>query len=146
MKTIADLIEQKPLVHVQSTDMVRDVARRMTERNIGAVPVLDRGALVGMFTERDLMTRVVAPDLDADTTPIESVMTRDIAIASPEDGIAECLEKMHAMKCRHLPVTDGATVIGMVSLRDLLQVDRERARNRVRLLNELVRHNADYES
>ena len=76
MKQIAELIEGHPLILADSSDNVRDVARKMSERNIGAIAVLDSGKLVGIFSERDLMTRVVVPGLDPDDTPVSNVMTR----------------------------------------------------------------------
>lgn len=146
MRQIAEIIQDKPLFHASSTDDVRSVVKMMAEKNIGAVAVLDGDALAGMFTERDLMTRVIARDLDPATTTISTVMTRDLATASPEDGIADCLQKMHALNCRHLPVVAGGKLIGMISLRDLLQMDNQRARAKVQLLGDLVTYSPDYES
>jgi len=146
MKQISEIIQDKPLFHASLSDDVRTVARNMTDKNIGAVAILDGDKLVGMFTERDLMTRVVAQDLDPSKTSVATVMTRELATASPEDGIADCLEKMHALKCRHLPVVTNGKLTGMISLRDLLQVDYQRARAKVDFLGELVTYSADYES
>jgi CBS domain-containing protein len=123
MIQIADLIEGKPLIHVQATDKVRDAARTMTEKNIGAVAVLDSGGvLVGLFSERDLMTRVVTPGLDPDGTA------------------------MTAFNCRHLPVVSEGSLLGMISLRDLLSVETESTRARASFLNELVIYSPDYET
>ena len=146
MKQISEIIQDKPLFHASLSDDVRTVARNMTDKNIGAVAILDGDKLVGMFTERDLMTRVVAQDLDPSKTSVATVMTRELATASPEDGIADCLEKMYALKCRHLPVVTNGKLTGMISLRDLLQVDYQRARAKVDFLGELVTYSADYES
>ncbi len=146
MKAIAEIIDGKCLVRASSSENIRDVARRMTERNVGAVAVLDGEKLVGMFTERDLMTRAVAKDLDLDRTGIGVVMTRELTTASPEESVTECLQKMHKLNCRHLPVVDQGTLVGMISLRDLLQVDNQEARHRAKLLGELVTYSPDYES
>jgi CBS domain-containing protein len=147
MIQIVDLIEGKPLIHVQATDNVRDAARTMTEKNIGAVAVLDSGGvLVGLFSERDLMTRVVTPGLDPDGTAVSSVMTRELAIADPEDNIDLCLQKMTAFNCRHLPVVADGSLLGMISLRDLLSVETESTRARASFLNELVIYSPDYET
>ena len=147
MIKILDLIEGKPLIHVQATDGVRDVATTMTENNIGAVAVLDPGGvLVGLFSERDLMTRVVAPGLDPDDTSVSSVMTRELAVADPGDDIDLCLQKMTALNCRHLPVVSDGSLIGMISLRDLLSVENQSSRARATFLNELVIYSPDYET
>jgi len=123
MKQIAELIEGHPLILAQSSDNVRDVARKMSERNIGAIAVLDSGQLVGIFSERDLMTRVVVPGLNPDDTPVANVMTKALVAAKPEEEIGSALQKMQSLGCRHLPVVDEGTLIGMLSLRDLLKID-----------------------
>ena len=146
MIQILDLIEGKPLIHVQMTDKVRDVARRMSEKNIGAVAVLDSGTLVGLFSERDLMTRVVAPGLDPEETSVSSVMTRELAVADPVDDFNLCLQKMTELNCRHLPVVSDGSLIGMISLRDLMSVENQSTRARASFLNELVIYSPDYET
>lgn len=146
MTQIAELIEGRPLIHAESSEKVRDVARRMSERNVGAVAVLDSGRLVGIFSERDIMSRVVAAGLNPDDTAIAKVMTRDIVVGKPSDDIDMALQKMHAVGCRHLPVVDSGNLVGMISLRDLLEIDDETLRRKTTFLNELVTYSPDYES
>lgn len=146
MKQIAELIEGHPLILAQSSDNVREVARKMSERNIGAIAVLDSGQLVGIFSERDLMTRVVVPGLNPDDTPVSDVMTKSLVAAKPEEEIGSALQKMQSLGCRHLPVVDGGNLIGMLSLRDLLKIDDDNNRARASFLNELVTYSPDYDS
>ncbi|HEY6139268.1 MAG TPA: CBS domain-containing protein [Thermoanaerobaculia bacterium] len=146
MKRIAEIIEGRPLYHAASTESVRDAARRMTEWNVGAIAIVDGGKLVGVFSERDLMTRVVAAGLDPDGTPIDTVMTKNIGVAEPVENIDDALGKMYSLKCRHLPVVDSGKLIGMLSLRDLLQIDDEHQRRKASFLKELVTYSPDYES
>jgi CBS domain-containing protein len=146
MKHIAELIEGHPLFHASSADKVRDVARKMSERNIGALAILDGGMLVGVFSERDLMTRVVAAGLDPEETSVAAVMTKDIVVAEPDEDLNTALQKMHRLGCRHLPVVDHGKLIGMISLRDLLQVEGDACRDRATFLNELVTYSPDYDS
>lgn len=146
MKQIAELIEGHPLILAQSSDNVRDVARKMSDKNIGAIAVLDSGKLVGIFSERDLMTRVVAPGLNPDDTPVAKVMTKALVAARPEEEIDSALQKMQSLGCRHLPVVDEGTLIGMLSLRDLLKIDDDNNRARASFLNELVTYSPDYDS
>ena len=146
MKQIAELIEGHPLILAQSSDNVRDVARKMSERNIGAIAVLDSGQLVGIFSERDLMTRVVVPGLNPDDTPVANVMTKALVAAKPEEEIGSALQKMQSLGCRHLPVVDEGNLIGMLSLRDLLKIDDDNNRARASFLNELVTYSPDYDS
>ncbi len=146
MTEVAELIEGHPLIHADPADNVRNVARMMTERNVGAIAVLDSGRLVGVFSERDLMARVVAGGLDPDDTPVSKVMTRELVVADAAEDIGGALQKMTSLKCRHLPVVRSGKLIGMLSIRDLLQVDDERNRQRASFLNELVTYSPDYDS
>jgi CBS domain-containing protein len=146
MKHIAEVIEGRPLFHVRSSDRVRDVARLMTELNIGATAVVDSGTLVGIFSERDIMSRVVAAGLSPDDTPVANVMTKDIVVGDPAEDIEDALRKMQRVGCRHLPIVDKGNLVGFISLRDLLEVDDEDNRQRVTFLKQLVTYSPDYES
>jgi len=146
MKTIGEIIKGQSLFHVPSTATVRDVARTMSKHNIGAIAVLDAGKLVGIFSERDVLSRVVAEGRDPDQTQIASVMTTDIVVASPADDINEGLQKMRDCKCRHLPVVQDGTLVGMISIRDLLQIDDDANRAKASFLRELVTYSPDYET
>ena len=143
---IAQIIEGRALIHAESSEHVREVAKRMTAQNVGAVAVLDSGRLVGIFSERDVMSRVVAEGLDPEQTPIANVMTKDIVVANPQESVDSALAKMHSVGCRHLPVVEKGTLVGMLSIRDLLEVDDEENTNRVRFLSELVTYSPDYET
>lgn len=146
MKHVAEIIGRRPLVHAEASEKVRDVARRMSDRNVGAVAVLESGKLVGLFSERDLMTRVVAQGLNPEKTAVSTVMTRDIVVADPAEDIDSALQKMYKLGCRHLPVVDRGNLVGMISLRDLLQIDDETNKEKADFLNELVTYSPDYES
>jgi|ERR1700736_1582971 CBS domain-containing protein len=146
MKHIGEIIEGRPLIHADRSDNVRKVAERMSEKNVGAVAVLDNGKLVGVFSERDVMARVVARGLNPEKTSVEDVMTRSIVVAEPGEDIDSALKKMNSIGCRHLPVVDGGKLVGMISLRDLLLEDDDTQRKRATFLNELVTYSPDYES
>ena len=79
-------------------------------------------------------------------TRVDSVMTKDIIVAAPGDDINDALQKMHERGCRHLPVVQGGTLIGMISIRDLLQVDDDANRAKATFLRELVTNSPDYET
>lgn len=146
MRQLSEIIEDRPLVHVGMSDNVSDVARRMREKNVGAVAVLDGGKLVGIFSERDVVTRVVAENRDAAQTPIGVVMTKELIVADPGDAIDDAVQKMVAGNCRHLPIVRGGNLLGMISIRDLLQIEDERNREKASFLTELVTYSPDYES
>lgn len=141
-----DIAGRRPLVYVAPSDTVRTAAKRMAEKNIGATPVLDEDRLVGIFTERDLVMRVVAKDQNPDKTRVDAVMTKQVVTAEPSETIDECIQKMQSIRCRHLPVVEDGKLLGILSLRDVLQVEFVEKSEKVDLLNELVTYSADYES
>ncbi len=125
MASIYDLVKGNPTYHAEADQIVIDVARRMVERNIGAVPVLRNGRLTGIFSERDLMKRVVVEGRDPRTTCVGDVMTANLYVVSPHEDVDTCLLLMKQHGFRHLPICDGDRLVGLVSLRDLLAHDLE---------------------
>jgi len=110
-----------------------DAVNLMTERKIGAVIIVDNQAkLAGIFTERDLVNRVVGKGLDAANVPLSKVMTADPDTLGPNDTAMNALDLMSARRYRHLPVVDGDKVIGMVSIRDLFNVVKAQLEEDVR--------------
>src|SRR5581483_10139559 len=84
------------------------------------VPVLDRGELVGIFSERDLMTKVLVRGHDPHTTKVDTVMSPDPLRVTPEASIGDCMILMKQHKFRHLPICEGNRLVGFLSLRDIL--------------------------
>ncbi len=100
---------------------VGDAVELMAEHEIGAVLVMTEDGLVGgIFTERDLLMRVVRASLNPNTTPISLVMTREVRFVSPGTTVEAAMALMHLQRHRHLLVIDGPTVHGLVSMRDLV--------------------------
>lgn len=127
-------IIRRNLVTAAPSENTLDVARRMCDAQVGAIVVLDGDALVGIFSERDLMRRVVVARRDPATTPVSAVMTRDVVTADLDDKVDVCEDKMRRAGCRHLPVLTAGRVIGMISMRDLLRDELEEERHAVREL------------
>ncbi|MDQ3281322.1 MAG: CBS domain-containing protein [Acidobacteriota bacterium] len=146
MKQIAELIEGQTLTVIDPNINVRSAAQTMTDRNIGAVAVVDAGRLAGIFSERDLLSRVVAKGLDPDDTTVGVVMSKELVVADKRDDVDTALEKMQAIHARHLPVVDDGQLVGMISLRDLLEVNDRDHRARATFLKELVTYSPDYDS
>lgn len=146
MKQIADLIEDQTLIVLEPTLSVRTAAQRMTEKNIGAAAVVDSGKLAGIFSERDIMARVVAKGLDPENTTVGGVMSKDLVVADPGDQLYDALQKMYSIRARHLPVVDNGKLVGMISIRDLLEMDDAEQRRKATFLSELVTYSPDYES
>jgi CBS domain-containing protein len=138
MKTIGAVVAGREVFHVTVDQSVREVARYMTERRVGAVAVLDGSRLSGILSERDIMSRVVARGLDPDRTLAREVMTKDLAVSGAGDTYEDGVRKMKQVGCRHLPVVDADKLVGMVSLRDLLQVDLSEKDEEIRWLNAYI--------
>jgi CBS domain-containing protein len=138
MKTIGALVGGREVYHVRAEMTVREVASYMTERRIGAVAVLEGTRLAGIVSERDIMGRVVARGLDPDGTKVQEIMTRDLVVAHNPDSHDDGLRTMKQAGCRHLPVVEGDRLVGMVSQRDLLQVDLTEKDEEIRWLNAYI--------
>ena len=146
MKQIAEVIEDQVLTVIEPGLTVRSAAQTMAEKNIGAVAVVDAGKLAGIFSERDLMARVVAKGLDPDDTLVNHVMSKELVVASPSDDLDHALQQMYAIHARHLPVVEDGKLVGMVSIRDLLEVDDAHQRAKAKFLRDLVTYSPDYDS
>ncbi len=108
------------LITVDAGAMVIEAVRIMTERHVGAVLIMNEDGLIdGIFTERDLLTRVVSEGRDPAATPISMVMTRAVRSVTPGTTVEAALALMHMNRHRHMLVIDGPRVHGLLSLRDL---------------------------
>jgi CBS domain-containing protein len=117
---ICDLIKSQETHHAELSNTVLQTVCMMVEHNIGAVPILHNGKLVGIFSERDLMRRVVAEGRDPGTTCVAEVMTDDPLTVSMNEEVENCMALMRRHSFRHLPVCHEGRLIGIVSLRDIL--------------------------
>jgi CBS domain-containing protein len=121
MATIRDLLIARTIHYIQPQQTVFEAARYMVECNVGAVPVLDGTKLVGIFSERDIMSKVVTRQLDPQHTPIAEVMSTTLRTLAPNSSCEDAMVMMQTHGIRHLPVCDGRTLVGFLSLRDLLR-------------------------
>jgi IMP dehydrogenase len=122
MATLQDLLALKgqEVISVRPADTVLQAANLMNERNIGGVLVLEGDQVAGIFTERDVIRRVVASGLDPATTRVAAVMSAPVITCQPDLSIDDCAALMMAKRIRHLPVQDAAGLTGMVTIGDLL--------------------------
>jgi CBS domain-containing protein len=120
---VSTLLESKsPTVYsVPVTVTVAEAVQEMNRRKIGSVLVMDGGALVGIFTERDVLMRVVAADRDPKTTPVAHVMTRSPITIRSSMTIEEVMDMHSGKHFRHLPVVENGQLVGMISVRDILR-------------------------
>lgn len=138
MHSVGDLIGNRPLLCAKASWTVRETARFMSEKQVGALPVLEGDKLVGIFSERDLMGRIVACSRDPDKTSTREVMTTPLITADAADSFQLCLRKMQQARFRHLPVLRGGKLIGTVSLRELMQEDLEEKTTELRAMTEYI--------
>lgn len=138
--TVGNMVKTRPVYAVQQHATVAEVAQYMAEKNVGAVPVLDGRRVVGIFSERDVIRRVVAKGLEPRSVKVSDVMTREITVASEEESYEDCLRKMKLANCRHLPIVSGDQLLGVVSLRDLLQIELTEREEKLEFLNSYLFH------
>jgi len=120
---IGEIVRRRTLVSVDPGMTVRDAAQLMATEKIGAVPVVKAGRLVGIFTERDALVRVLARDLDPESTRVADVMTADPVTIDVRRPFKHALQMMIDGGFRHVPVVEGGSVVGIVSARDALGLE-----------------------
>ena len=121
MATIRDLLINRTIHYVQPDQTVIEAAEYMVACKVGAVPVLEGTTLVGVFSERDIMSKVVTRRRDPVTTRIAEVMSTELRTVAPNSSCEDAMVVMQTHGIRHLPVCDGRTLVGFLSLRDLLR-------------------------
>ena len=120
MAMIYDLVKDRRVYSIDADHTVLEAARLMMENNIGALPVMRSGELVGIVSERDIMNRVVAIGRMPGTTKVSEIMTANPKSIHMDESIDNSLFLMREFGFRHLPITDGKQLKGLISLRDLL--------------------------
>jgi CBS domain-containing protein len=139
VKSIKEMFSSKNLYTVQSGAKIIEVANYMAEHNIGLVPVLGNdGKLLGVFSERDLVRRVIAKGLDLHTTTVDSIMTKELVIASINESHQECLKKMKDKNIRHILIIDDKKLHGILSMRDLLEIDLQVQQETIEVLHNYI--------
>ena len=138
MHTLRQVIQRLHVIHAAPSATVFEVAELMSEARIGCIPVLEGETLVGMFSERDLMTRVVVEGRDPRATLVRAVMTPDVVTATLDDRVERCVDKMRSCGCRHLPVVADGRVIAMISMRDLMHDEIEEQVEEIRELRAYI--------
>ena len=121
MSTLRDLVKDRKVFSVDAARTVLEAARYMMEHNVGAVPVMRNGSLVGILSERDIMNRVVAAGRTAGSTAVSEVMTANPRAVAMDESLEECMFIMREFGFRHLPIVDGTELKGLVSLRGVLE-------------------------
>ncbi|EJM89118.1 CBS domain-containing protein [Pseudomonas sp. GM74] len=126
MKTAAQLLKLKAVqnrrVHSIAPDQtVLDALRMMAEKNVGALPVMEEGQVVGVISERDYARKVVLQGRSSVGTPVRAIMSAPVVTADSQQSIERCMAVMTDSHLRHLPVVEGDQLIGLLSIGDLVK-------------------------
>ncbi|WP_159015498.1 CBS domain-containing protein [Cognatiluteimonas profundi] len=123
MRTVRHLLEAKaPEIHAIRPDApVLDAIRQMAEKHVGALLVMDAGALVGIVSERDYARKIVLQGRSSGDTPVRDIMTSKVVTVGPTDTTDHCMQVVTERRIRHLPVVDEDVVLGVVSIGDLVK-------------------------
>lgn len=140
MTSVRAIVAARDTVTVDPQVSVLEAARLMVDHQIGAVPVVDRDRLAGIFTERDILARVVAAQRDPSATSVADVMTKELVVADVAESYDVCLQRMQQARVRHLIVLDRGRLAGILSLRDLMAVDVSEKDEAITLLNAYVHY------
>lgn len=135
---VPHIVHNQVLIFADETATAREAAQLMADNRVSAVMIVGHGVLQGIFTERDLAVKVVARGLDPDRVVLGALMTRNPDTLRPTDSARSALEKMSRGGYRHLPVLDGSTVVGMVSVRDLYNAALDQAEDDIRELDAFI--------
>jgi CBS domain-containing protein len=146
MQIVRTILEKKgsEVVSIDGDASVLDAARLMNDRHIGALVVLRGEKVVGIFTERDVLDRVVARRRDPAATPVNEVMSSPVACCSPETARPECRSVMRNRRIRHLPVVEDERLVGIISIGDILEDEGAEQQQTIRYLYEYM--SVDWES
>lgn len=121
MTDAMQLAEDQELERLSPNATVLEAAKKMSANKVGSILIMDHDRLLGIFTERDLVNRVIAEGKDYKTTKIADVMSTELTTVSENESVTRCYEIMNQKHCRHLPIVNGDNkVIGVLSMRDLL--------------------------
>jgi|WetSurMetagenome_2_1015567.scaffolds.fasta_scaffold193678_2 CBS domain-containing protein len=140
MEKAKSLVAGRSLVFATPDMTVLDAATLMNKHKIGAVVVLEKGELRGIFSERDILNKVIVAGRDPRTTKVSEMMTRDVVVADASDTYEECLARMKKIGCRHLPIVEKDNLIGIVSIRDLLTHDIKVKSEEIKMMNYLYHY------
>lgn len=122
MRPVLELLKKRDPVNwsLSPQQSVFDALQILSDHNVGALMVLDNGKLAGVFSERDYSRKIALAGKSSKDTLVKDIMTASVVTVSPQVRTRDCLALMGQKKIRHLPVVDGDKVLGMISIRDLM--------------------------
>lgn len=144
MKTVAQLLKLKALEHRQvhsigPDQMVLDALKMMAEKNVGALPVIEAGQVIGVVSERDYARKVVLQGRSSVGTPVRAIMSSPVVTADSQHSVERCMAVMTDSHLRHLPVVDSGKLIGLLSIGDLVKEAIVEQANLIQQLEHYIR-------
>ena len=123
MKLVKHVLDSKgsDIISIAMNASVLDAIKLMAEKAIGSLLIMDGSALKGIVTERDYARKVIIKGRSSKSTEVSEIMTTDVYTASPGETVSYCMSLMTKYKIRHLPVVDDGTVVGLISIGDLVE-------------------------
>jgi len=138
MENIKELLARRELYTVTKDTSIKNVVFYMAEKGVGLVPIMDSGKLVGVFSERDLVKRVIAKNKSLDETKVEDVMSTNLVIADISEANESVLAKMKEANTRHILIIENEKLVGVIAMRDLLELDLSACKLTVEVLNNYI--------
>ena len=138
MENIKSILAQRELYTVSKGTTIKNVVFYMAEKGVGLVPIMDSGKLIGVFSERDLVKRVIAKSKNLDETKVEDVMSTKLIIAAVDEANESVLAKMKEANTRHILIIENEKLIGVLAMRDLLELDLTACKMTVEVLNNYI--------
>jgi CBS domain-containing protein len=138
MSSLQELLKGREIYSIHSDASIKETVGYMAEKGVGILPVMKEDKLVGVFSERDLVKRIIAKDKDLYLTKVQEVMSTDLVVAKIDESHEAALAKMKEAKTRHILVIDGDKLAGVLSIRDLLEVDLLSCKTTVEVLNNYI--------
>jgi CBS domain-containing protein len=122
MKPVSELLKKREgtLWHVRPDESVFSALELLANYEVGALMVMENGKLVGVFSERDYTRKIALQGRNSKETRVADIMTRNVFTVTPSTGTRACMSLMSEKRIRHLPVLEGDTVMGMISIRDIM--------------------------
>jgi len=138
MEAIQDLLKGREIYTVKSGSSIKETVDYMASKGVGLVPVMKEEKLVGVFSERDLVKRIISQNKDLNATKVDDVMSTNLIIAKMDESHESTLAKMKEAKIRHILIIDNDKLAGVLSLRDLLEIDLNHCKTTVEVLNNYI--------
>lgn len=138
MSSLQEMLKDREIFTIKSGSTVKQTVNYMAEKGVGLLPVMASDKLIGVFSERDLVKRVIAENKDLNSTKVDEVMSTNLVIAKSDESSETALAKMKEGKTRHILVIENDKLAGVLSIRDLLEVDLLSCKTTVEVLNNYI--------